>query len=370
MIVPQKKILLLRLSSYGDILLTTPAISFLHTYLPQARIDYLTYAHFSDMIEFHPDLGTVFAFPKKKLIHLLRHLRLFQAYKVWKQFIRDLQEKKYDAIIDLHSVTDSAILSLKARGKTRICNSSQALGIFFTKRIKLTLKNEASQIHASNLALLTVKASGILPQNCTIPLIPKLKLTFPNSALEYAASRLRALHLDNAIIVGINPTSSRSFKCWDPEKFSALANLIHQGFGFSILLMGEDDAALEPIAHAMAVNPSRISGLPPLFAFSLITECDFFISNDSGPMHIAAASGVPQLAIFGHSNLVKFMPLSDKAIILQTPLACTPCSEKNASLCLPRTCLASISVQQAWLEFRHLAELQGYTPKFCTCETD
>jgi len=361
MTVPVKRFLIIRLSSFGDIVLTTPVLAFIKNHFPQSSIDFVTYHHFSEVIRFHPDIDTVYTFDKRKFVCLLRNRRFLHAARLWHSFVKALKSKHYDCIVDLHSVTDSAIVALKAQGRVRICNSHQLLGLLFSKTYSFPLKNEDARSHAINYNVSSLQALGVFPTTANFTTPPPPAILFPRESLQRAGLLLTGINPGQKPLVGINPEASRSFKCWNEERFAVLIDMICERFGFMVVLTGKNRMLLSRIHDHTKSKPPILPNCDTLVAFALITRFDFFITNDSGPMHIAAAYDIPQLALFGHSNHVKFSPCSMSSVLIRTDVSCSPCSEESARQCSSRLCLSGITTEKVFTEFSRLVELHPIT---------
>ncbi|HOG65020.1 MAG TPA: glycosyltransferase family 9 protein [Spirochaetota bacterium] len=353
--IPRKRILVIRLSSYGDILLTTPALEYIRKMHPHASIDYVVYSHFSEMVAHHPLVDHVFAFPKKTILGLIRNRRFAQACRLLKDFFHNIRDTYYDSVIDLHSVTDSAIIALACKTRLRACNRRQLLGLLFSTKFDFPLNNEKAELHASAMAL--ASTSKALRHSGTVPPLPRLSLTIPAFFLHEAKTILDTIRTGSGSIIGINPDASRAFKSWGHANFARLCDMLYTTYRYPIVLLGTDRALLASIRQAMVAEVHVISGTNPLTAFALVSLCDFFVSNDSGLMHVAAAFEVPQIAIFGHSNFMKFFPLSRNALSVTKNLPCSPCSEKTAKSCPDRVCINTITPEDVFARFAVLHEM-------------
>ena len=143
--------------------------------------------------------------------------------------------------------------------------------------------------------------------------------------------------------------------------------MIYEKFDVMIVLTGNDQTLLSEIHDLTKIKPSVLPKSDTLLAFTLITKFDFFITNDSGPMHIAATHDVPQLAIFGHSNRIKFSPWSRTAVLITNSVPCSPCSEKRAQACPTLLCLSGITSKKVFNEFCLLFQQHSHTGAFQKC---
>lgn len=134
-------------------------------------------------------------------------------------------------------------------------------------------------------------------------------------------------------VLGINPGATYgSAKRWYPDRFAAVADVLSAEWGASVVIMGSSTE--KPLADAIAaamrrpvVNLAGRTTVRELMA--LLSDCAFLVTNDSGPMHIAAALGVPLLAIFGPTDWRKTSPWTPRARIVRVDVDCSPCRDRE-----------------------------------------
>ena len=123
-------------------------------------------------------------------------------------------------------------------------------------------------------------------------------------------------------------------KCWPADKYASLAKTICNETDSLIVIFGTDADRRAASQILDAVNNQLrvidLTGKTTLGqALSMISQCNVFVTNDSGLMHVSAALGVPTVAIFGSTDHVATGPYSDKASIVRTELDCSPCLETH-----------------------------------------
>ena len=184
--------------------------------------------------------------------------------------------------------------------------------------------------------------SKALRHSGTVPPLPRLSLTIPAFFLHEAKTILDTIRTGSGSIIGINPEASRAFKSWGHANFARLCDMLYTTYRYPIVLLGTDRALLASIRQAMVAEVHVISGTNPLTAFALVSLCDFFVSNDSGLMHVAATFEVPQIAIFGHSNFMKIFPLSGMRCPSQRTCP-APLQREDRKSCPDRVCINTIT---------------------------
>ena len=302
-------ILIVRLSSFGDVLFTTPLLNALRREHPNARIDFVVQRKFRQAIECHPAVGRVIEYPASKNRLPLRELGRFAA---------ELRRTRYDVAIDLHNVASSAASLLVARTRRRVGNARQRLSRLYSLRCRFDDANRTARIHAAKTALMYGVEAALLS---TAVLDEPLQLDFftpPGTAA--AVDRFLARHgLAGIELAGINPGGSYPFKRWRPEGFAAVADFVSANYDLPILLFGgpsEKRVAAE-VAERTSVPVVDTTELSLYEAFELIGRLRLLVTNDSAPLHVAAARGVPTVGLYGPANFRKYSPLSACAIPLR-----------------------------------------------------
>jgi heptosyltransferase-2 len=152
------------------------------------------------------------------------------------------------------------------------------------------------------------------------------------------------------ILVGVHAGAAYGeSKRWFPSRFAAVLEKLHRP-GRRFLLLGgpgEEEVA-EAIEGRMSVAPVNLVGKTSVAeVVAVIAQCDLFLSNDSGLMHVAAALGIPQVALFASSDPKKTAPLNSRAEVIHPEhVSCTPCFKRHCHQDLQ--CMEAITVDEVW----------------------
>lgn len=292
-----KKILIIRLSALGDILLTTPVIRSLKNKYPDSEIDFLLKREYSDTLKYNPYINNLLFFGDK----------YYQA--------------NYDLIIDLQNNHSSKkiISKLKAmRGKTKVYRFNKPqLKKFMLVNFKINLYKEILQIPEMYAAS-----------------IPDLKLD--DKGLDLFLGDYGYVELEKGEYIGIAPGSRHFTKRYPLNYFAELGNLLSSG-GFKILIFGgsSDKIICRELENKIpgAINLCNENQL--LLTGRYMNECKLVITNDSGLMHVASALQKPVIALFGSSvREFGFAPYKTKNLLLENnSLSCRPCSHYGREEC-------------------------------------
>ena len=157
------------------------------------------------------------------------------------------------------------------------------------------------------------------------------------------------------------PGGNWEYKLWHAEKFAQLADTLNASDNISVLLFaGPDERNLQSqIAGMMKTSPVIVETLNLREVAGLISACDVYIGNDTGPMHIAAAVGTPVVAMFGSTNHIRSGPYGEVHVVVRSEmdLGCNPCHPgRNPGGCGAGSCavIDGISVEQVLEEVTHL----------------
>lgn len=339
------KILLIRLSSLGDILLATPAIRALKAREPDCEIDFVVYDRFAAALTHHPDLQQLLLVPKKALKADLAQHSYVSFWRKLTGFVTELRRTEYDFVIDLHNVTESALVALYARGRVKVGHKKQLLSLLFPVRSSFDIGFASAAMHAAESSLRFLVDAGCLAE-ADIPHKPRLEFFGPPSAPAEVDDYLDRHNLRGKPLIGINPCASYDFKRWSAERFAAVADILSETYGGMILLFGSpnEQDVVQQVMRAMKQPAIDTSSLPLFQAFELIGRLSLFVTNDSAPMHIAAALGTPLVALHGPINIKKFSPLADQVRSISKELPCLPC--KDIKSCRSRLCFDQVTVEE------------------------
>ncbi|MFH0931453.1 MAG: HAD-IIIA family hydrolase [Candidatus Zixiibacteriota bacterium] len=329
------KILIIRLSSLGDIILTTPVLDALKENFKNSEIYFLTKRKYQGLFESDPRVSSVIYFePGGKDKGLSGLFRL----------IRRLNQEKFDLMVDLHSNLRSFFIRHLVKARKKIWYHKRLIPRFLMVYFKKWKVKPVSTIdcYLEGLGKIGLKIYNRIP-----------KLYSKNEEGLWADNYLleSGVKIDE-VLIGIAPGAKWETKRWDKEKFSLVAKNLSQELSSKILLVGDknDQMIIEDTKTCVGEsNVIQAIDIPLNRLVALVERCELFISNDSGPMHLASASGVPTIGIFGptHPGL-GFSPegLEDK--IFFAGVECSPCSLHGEKECVKesRFCMSNIKPEE------------------------
>lgn len=323
-------ILVIKLRYIGDVVLATPVLSRIRAGFPKAHITMLVNAGTEGVLQGHPDLDEILTVQRRGLLGSL-------------QLLESLRSRRFDVVIDLTDADRSAILAKLSGAKVRFGYNSE-----FRWRGRLythVIQGDRLNTHTVHYHLAATDALGLTG------VVPSLSLVVAEEATTVAEKLIRDAGLDpHRPLVCLHPGARWWFKSWPPERFAALADRIQQETHGQALFLGstQDQATVSQIAGFMKTVHRSIAGLTGLQDLAAVFKrASLLITNDNGPMHMAAALGVPIVGLFGPSDPRVWGPWGKGHRILYKGLDCRACFHPD---CFQgeRNCMRLISLDEVW----------------------
>ena len=315
-----KKILVLQTSFLGDTILSLPLLAKIKHRFPQMKLTLLCTPQSQALLLDQPGVDHMIVDDKRGADRGWVGL--------WRK-ARALRQMNFDAALTPHKSLRSALLLFFAGIPNRIgFRQSKGWFLFHHRAEREYARHDVER----NLSLLRV--FGIEPQECD----RVLNLAIDNATQQAVARRLRSLGVNlEKPIVGINPASVWPTKRWSAEGFARVIQVIKRDYDCEALLFGgpadlEIAARIQQMSDSAAVNLAGKLSLRELAA--ALSLCNVLITNDSGPMHVAVARGVPTVAIFcATTPSLGFYPYTSNAVVLGKNLSCRPCTSHGGRRC-------------------------------------
>ncbi|MBI2358578.1 MAG: lipopolysaccharide heptosyltransferase II [Deltaproteobacteria bacterium] len=315
-----EKILVVQTSFLGDAVLTTPLLSAIRRRFPSAHLTVLCTPQAKPLLEGHPDVHEILTDDKKGK---------GKGWKgVWRK-AKELRARGFTLAFAPHKSLRSGLLLFLAGIPNRVGFRCSAGWFFYHHRV-----DRDPSRHDAERMLSLLKPFGAAPEQDSVG----LRVVADAQAEARVEEVFRSLGVGGSgITFGINPGSVWATKRWTAEGYAALMVRLKQKYRCDIVLFGgpQDGAVVDRI--------QRLSGdlgvaLPGRFDLRelvcAISRCDLFITNDSAPMHIAVAGGVPVVAVFcATTPSLGFYPYTSRAIVVEKDLPCRPCSSHGGRRC-------------------------------------
>ncbi|HEY3250151.1 MAG TPA: glycosyltransferase family 9 protein [Ignavibacteria bacterium] len=298
------KILVIKPAAIGDVLLSTPVIENLRHNFPDAEINFLTQKYCKEVLTDNPFLTKVLTYDLK--------------YDSTGFLIKHLSKQNYDLVIDLFGNPRTAIITYFVDAKYRVGYKFNWRRFAYNIKVD-RLKEEAHNIEF-NLNSLRRLGLEIISKR------PRFILNAIHK--EFAEIFFDENNLRGFNVIGINPSGTWPTKVWYKEKFIELGKKLSRNYKVLIFWGREKEKKeAEIIKEAIGENAILIPEVNLKYMGALMEKCDAFITNDTGPMHIAWVLGVNTVAIFGPTNPKLQGPLSSNSIVLRNEsLKCLGCN--------------------------------------------
>jgi len=345
-------ILVIRLSSLGDVLMAMPAVKAIKERFGNTHISWLVEGSVAEFLACQSFIDEVIQFPRHSIVRGLKKGKSIGVAKELQEFIKRLRKRKYDLVIDFHGIIKSAGLSTIVRGEKVIgfgkTYAKEKSHLFYDEKIE----GEHRRIHKVARNMLIAQALGIDEKP------PEILPVIPSHAHAYIEQFLSENGIQ-APLFALNPFSSKgsTFKRWHLDRYAELAQRIREAYNAYVLILwgpGEKKEA-EHIKRIAGDNVllSCPTTIPQLFA--LLQKAVMYIGGDTGVMHLASLAKKPVVAIFGPTDVSINAPYGSPHVIVRKSVPCSPCKNKK---CQERICLDAITVDEVFEAVKKLQRQQ------------
>lgn len=315
-----KNILIIKPGAIGDLLLMTPVIRALKSKYPSATVSLMVGSvATAQLFRFNPSVRETIIFDKKGT-----HRSIHATAGLW----RSLRQKKFDLIVNFQRSNFRAWFLASAS---------------FPCRVLVYHKSRSRNVHAVVNYLETLRPLGIPDSRLDLELIPGPdERAFAEKLLHGHGEQEK-----NGPLIALNPGASHAVNRWPSDHFAKLADLLSEELQAKVIVTGgnEDLRIAEEICANAQSKPLQLAGKLTLLQLAAVLErCNFVITGDTGPMHIATAVGTRVLALFGAADPVRTGPVGKGHMVLQaSDVACLPCRSRACSSKAYLECMRKIS---------------------------
>lgn len=305
------KVLVIRFSSLGDVVLSTVLLPNIRKHWPQAEISVLTRQAYVAVFDRNPHIDHVFVFDASR--------------QSFSDLTKEIRESGYDVIFDLQNNWKSWLIRVISGAKRTVVVNKATLW----RRLLVWFKWRHPMLsHSVRERILDCLKPFEVP---VINTETQLFATDPGPVLQ-------TFSIDsNVKLIGIAPGAKHATKRWTVEGFADAANRLAALPGVMLVILGDksDRDVAQQVSQRLAVpsvNMAGFTSLPELN--SVISKLSFLLTNDSGIMHMAEAHNVPLVALFGPTvREFGFVPYRKTSRVVETRLSCRPCTLHGSDVC-------------------------------------
>ena len=319
-------VLVIRLRSIGDVVLTLPALQALHDWRPDLRIHTLVEPLCVPLVEGHPAIAEVI---------VLR--------KFW-DTVRQLRPRHFAIAFNMHGGPTSAFLTRLSGAAVRVCWAQRQFSSFYNVQVPIHFPVAGrAEMHTAEHRLQQFLYTG-LPEK---PLPPATVYVNANAA-DLVRQKLAEQRISpGAPYAVLRPGASQANKRWPVQRFAGIARWLQEAHGIATVVNlgpGEEqirDDVKKHFAPAVIMSDLDLRGLIALLAGSCL-----FLGNDTGPTHIAAALGKKCVVIFGASDSKVWSPWKIEYRLVENAFPCSQCPRGRCESLAASQCIFAISVEE------------------------
>jgi len=324
------RVLLIRLRSIGDTVLSTPSLFALRRFLPNAEIDILVEDWVAPVLEGHPHADNVVVLERGGMISRAR-------------LARQIRSTGYDVVYNLHGGTTATFLTRATGARHRVGLKTYQYAQLHNHQAPSPLLLWGQQkTHSVEQQLALLGWTGV-----PVTDRPRTQLAVTPEADAVVNQQLAEAGLEDRKIALIHPAAAFATKQWATENFARVAeSLAERGFAPVAIAGPNEHAILESLIDQTSVRIVSLDlSLPEVVA--LAARSQIFVGNDSGIAHIANAVETPSVVIFGSSNVAHWRPWNKAAAeVVLEQMACQPCHGYFCEKFPQPECILSVPVER------------------------
>ena len=321
-----RHILLIKPSSLGDIVHAMPVCAAIRRAYPKARLTWLVKREWAGLVERIDGVDRVW--PVESTL------------TGWLSQVSALRAERFDLVVDLQGLFRSAAIGWLSGSPLCVgfANGREGSPWFYSRRVPVP----QLEMHAVNRYLLVAKAVGAVESGA-----PEFRFRIPQTDHEEVDRLLSQSGITTGMSwVAMNVSARWPTKRWPAASFAEVADRLRQeGCGAVVMIGGPDERAeVAAVSGMMKTPPIDLAGATAVGLLpALLSRASMLITNDSGPMHVAAAVGIPVVALFGPTSVARTGPYGAGHDVLTAKIPCSPCFSRTCHNALPLECLQTVS---------------------------
>jgi heptosyltransferase-1 len=325
------RILLVKLSSFGDVLHTLPALEALRTVYPSAQITWLVEAAYVPLLTGHPGLDEIWEAPRLHPGELLSGSNPARL----RRLLKLLRSRPFDLVLDVQGLLKSAVWVALARSPRKVGYDRTREGSYLalTERVQPYDPEAHAVLRYLNLAHYLGAPSGLPRFHLSLDAGVDLGTLLPDAAGQPLAV--------------IHPGARWASKLWPPASWARLAEWLSRDRELQVAVTGSraDEALAARIVQESQSPVLNLAGRTSLAELAgILRRARLAVTTDTGAMHLAAALGTPLVALFGPTAPWRTGPFGDQHHVVRLGLSCSPCLKRH---CPEPRCLTDLRPEMA-----------------------
>lgn len=346
--VDARRICLIKPSAFGDVVQTLPLLPVLRERFPQASVSWVIQDGLADLLEGHPYLDEVIRVERRPSLHS------------WRGLLRRLKQARFDLVFDLQGLLRTAVMTAATRAPLRIGLETAREGSRLACHFLLPDTGRMVPAHLRYWRVAEALGMERFRRETVVPILSEDR--------DWARQRLEPI---SGPVLAVHPGARWPTKRWPADKFAVVAAKARRVFGLSpVIIGGRDELPFAgQLGHllrrflpsAPAMNLAGETSLRQLAA--ILEKADVLLSNDSGPMHLAAGLGTPVVGVFTCTDPRRSGPPGEEHELVSTAVFCAGSYKKR---CPHRghkhmACMEELAIERVWQGFVRLMEKRGAT---------
>lgn len=336
-----QRIGLIKPSAFGDVVQTLPLLPVLHERFPRAQVSWVVRRELAGLLEGHPHLREIIPFDRRG------------GWRGWRQLLRTLRRRRFDLVFDLQGLLRTGLMTWATRAPLRIGLQTAREGAHHACHLLLPDSGPLVPAHLRYWRVAEALGLGERTRQTIVHV--------PRAENRWAERELAALHRP---LLAIHPGARWATKRWPVERFAVVAARAIRRYGFAALILGSRDE--RPVAGRLEYELRRFSPAGTIANLSgkttikqlaaLLQNAEVLLTNDSGPMHLAAGLNTPVLGVFTCTDPRRSGPPGERHELVTTGLPCRNCYKKHCPLARGRklACLNEVTLERVWSAFERL----------------
>ncbi|MBS0204430.1 MAG: glycosyltransferase family 9 protein [Planctomycetes bacterium] len=343
-----ERICVIKPSALGDIVQSLPLLPVLKKTFPAASISWIINRELADLVVGHPCVDEVLLFDRRG------------GWREWSRLLSDLHARRFDMVFDLQGLLRTGVMTTATRARIRVGLQTAREGSSLTTNCVIPDSGKVVPAHARLWRVAELLGHGDLTR--------QTQIVVSNADRDWADGVLATLPRP---VIAVHPGARWETKRWPVPKFASLLTRATQAWNGSTIILGsrseQPDAdrlqqmLTTPDSQHRVLNLAGQTSLKQLSA--LLARVELVVSNDSGPMHLAAGLGTPTLGLFTCTSPTRSGPAGTQHELVSTTVACAAsyCKRCPHQGTAQLACLTELDVERVWHALQRLVSKNGIT---------